>query len=96
MVSETTKRPDTLDDVDEAVRAELRRLPRGPGVYLFRDARDEILYVGKAKSLRARVRSYFNQGADLRLGIDRMVARIRRIRWTMRSIPTRRSAPRLK
>ena len=79
MVSETTKRPDTLDDVDDAVRAELRRLPQGPGVYLFRDARDEILYVGKAKSLRARVRSYFNQGADLRLGIDRMVARIRRI-----------------
>ena len=43
LVSETTKRPDTLDDVDDAVREQLRRLPRGPGVYLFRDARDEIL-----------------------------------------------------
>src|SRR5262245_48273910 len=79
IVSETTKRPDTLDDVDDAVREQLRRLPRGPGVYLFRDARDEILYVGKAKSLRARVRSYFNRGADLRVGIDRMVQRIRRV-----------------
>jgi excinuclease ABC subunit C len=65
--------------VDDVVREQLRRLPRGPGVYLFRDARDEILYVGKAKSLRARVRSYFNRGADLRVGIDRMVQRVRRI-----------------
>ena len=79
IVSETTKRPDTLDDVDDAVREQLKRLPHGPGVYLFRDARDEILYVGKAKSLRARVRSYFNRGADLRVGIDGMVRRIRRI-----------------
>ncbi len=73
------KRPDTLDDVDDVVRAELRRLPRGPGVYLFRDVRDEILYVGKAKSLRSRVRSYFNRSADLRVGIDRMVERIRHV-----------------
>ena len=65
--------------MDDDVREQLRRLPPGPGVYLFRDARDEILYVGKAKSLRARVRSYFNRGADLRIGIDRMVQRIRRI-----------------
>ena len=83
MITETyagrCRRPDTLDDVDDAVREQLRRLPRGPGVYLFRDARDEILYVGKAKSLRARVRSYFNRGADLRVGIDGMVRRIRRI-----------------
>lgn len=38
---------------------ELDRLPARPGVYLFRDERGEILYVGKAKSLRARVRSHF-------------------------------------
>jgi DNA polymerase III subunit epsilon len=35
------------------------RLPRGPGVYLFRDSAGRILYVGKATNLRARVRSYF-------------------------------------
>ena len=50
-------------------------LPRTPGVYLFRDGSDDVLYVGKAKSLRARVRSYFNRG-DGRLGIERMVGRI--------------------
>jgi DNA polymerase III subunit epsilon len=36
------------------------RLPRRPGVYLFRDAAGRILYIGKAKDLRARVRSYFS------------------------------------
>lgn len=43
----------------------LRRLTTGPGVYLFRDDREEVLYVGKAKSLRPRVRSYFQRGTDL-------------------------------
>ncbi len=38
------------------------RLPADPGVYMFRSARGEILYVGKAKSLRARVRTYLGQG----------------------------------
>ncbi|MCY7303912.1 MAG: excinuclease ABC subunit UvrC [Thermoleophilia bacterium] len=62
----------------ENVREQLETLPRSPGVYLFRDEGDDILYVGKAKSLRSRVRSYFNRG-DGRLGIERMVGRIARI-----------------
>lgn len=43
----------------------LRRLPTRPGVYLFRSTEGQVLYVGKAKSLRARVRSYFQRVADL-------------------------------
>ena len=69
---------DTLANVVETVREQLETLPRSPGVYLFRDEGGDILYVGKAKSLRSRVRSYFNRG-DGRLGIERMVGRIARI-----------------
>jgi excinuclease ABC subunit C len=43
----------------EPLRTKLQHLPDRPGVYLMRDAEGEILYVGKAKSLRSRVRSYF-------------------------------------
>ncbi len=61
--------------MNESLREQLRTVPQRPGVYLFRDERDEILYVGKAKSLRARVRSYFNRG-DGRVGIAQLVARV--------------------
>src|SRR3954452_7325418 len=49
----------------ERVSEQLRNLPTRPGVYLFRDERGQVLYVGKAKSLRPRVRSYFQaRGRD--------------------------------
>jgi len=63
---------------DERLEAQLAALPPQPGVYLFRNAADEVLYVGKAKSLRARARSYF-RGGDARQGLDRMLARVERI-----------------
>ncbi len=46
-------------------RERLAKLPTQPGVYLFRDDRNQVLYVGKAKALRPRVRSYFHREADL-------------------------------
>ncbi len=42
----------------------IRTLPTGPGVYLYRNAEEEIIYVGKAKNLRSRVRSYFLQASQ--------------------------------
>src|SRR3954466_4022040 len=49
----------------ERVAEQLKNVPTRPGVYLFRDERGQVLYVGKAKSLRPRVRSYFQaRGRD--------------------------------
>ena len=59
-----------------SLEGKLKQLPAKPGVYLFRDSDAKILYVGKAKSLRPRVRSYFQQGGDTRAGIGGMIARI--------------------
>jgi excinuclease ABC subunit C len=44
----------------------LDRIPTEPGVYLFKDARGAVIYVGKAKNLRSRVRQYFRDGGDER------------------------------
>jgi excinuclease ABC subunit C len=54
----------------------LKALPAKPGVYLFRDARGEVLYIGKAKSLRPRVRSYFQAGADTRTAMAQLPERV--------------------
>src|SRR5918995_1569626 len=63
---------------EERLEAQLKGLPAKPGVYLFRGRGDAVLYVGKAKSLRSRVRSYF-RGGDARLGLDKLVDRVERI-----------------
>ena len=47
------------------IRAQIREIPQTPGIYLMKDADGRVLYVGKAKSLRERVGSYFQPGADL-------------------------------
>ncbi|HEX5726438.1 MAG TPA: excinuclease ABC subunit UvrC [Longimicrobiaceae bacterium] len=54
----------------------LRHLPTRPGVYLMKDGAGETLYVGKAKSLRARVRSYFQAGAQHGLKTRELVRRV--------------------
>ncbi|HSC90410.1 MAG TPA: excinuclease ABC subunit UvrC [Gaiellaceae bacterium] len=60
----------------EHVEQQLQGLPAKPGVYLFRDAKGEVLYVGKAKSLRPRVRSYFRRTRDSRAQIAQLPGRV--------------------
>ncbi len=52
----------------------LKNLPKQPGVYLFKDTSDDIIYIGKAAVLADRVRSYFQKGADLSPKIRALVA----------------------
>jgi excinuclease ABC subunit C len=54
----------------------IERLPTGPGVYVYRDAAGRAIYIGKAKSLRDRVRSYFREGARHDARIARMVSEV--------------------
>jgi len=54
----------------------LKELPAEPGCYLLRDAEDRILYIGKSKSLRSRVRSYFRDSHELSPRISLMVRQI--------------------
>ena len=54
----------TAPRIPDALQRKLDTLPDGPGVYLWKDAEGEILYVGKAKRLKSRVRSYFATDFD--------------------------------
>ncbi len=75
--------PRVRDDVGRA-RAVLDRslaanLPKKPGVYIMRDERDEIVYVGKAKNLRSRVSSYYSQPIGMTRKMDGLIESVARI-----------------
>src|SRR5213592_1025812 len=71
----------------ERIEAQLKAIPAKPGVYLFRASNNAVLYVGKAKSLRSRVRSYFRAG-DARRGLDALTSRVERIEVVVTSTET--------
>jgi DNA polymerase-3 subunit epsilon len=58
----------------------IRGAPTRPGVYLFRDRHDQVLYVGRARDLRARLRSYF-QGQGQRPSVEAALLALERIEW---------------
>ncbi|MEN6335505.1 MAG: UvrB/UvrC motif-containing protein, partial [Phycisphaerales bacterium] len=49
----------------DRIREQIKQFPAGPGVYFMKDADDVVLYIGKAKSLRSRVGSYFQPSSNL-------------------------------
>lgn len=61
----------------EAVIEKINHLPDEPGIYLFKDAQDDVIYVGKAKSLKKRVKSYFLNRAQHGIRIRIMVSLVR-------------------
>jgi DNA polymerase-3 subunit epsilon len=80
----------TVADVVELAAPRARRLhskralvagaPTAPGVYLFRDCSGTVLYVGKARDLRARLRSYFS-GARQRPAVEAALGALERVEW---------------
>lgn len=63
------------------IQEELKKLPGKPGVYLMHDEKDEIIYVGKAISLKNRVRQYFQPSRNRGPKIDQMVTKIARFEY---------------
>ena len=63
------------------IEEELKKLPAKPGVYLMHDERDEIIYVGKAISLRNRIRQYFQSSRNKGAKIEQMVTHIARFEY---------------
>src|SRR5437588_10260810 len=64
-------------DLDEKIA----RVPDRPGVYVYRDGKQQVLYVGKAASLRSRVRSYFQESRPRDPKTDALVRQIRDLEY---------------
>ena len=63
------------------IQEELKKLPQKPGVYIMHDAKDAIIYIGKAVSLRNRVRQYFRPSHNEGLKKEQMVRQIERFEY---------------
>ena len=63
------------------IQEELKKLPGRPGVYIMHDEKDHIIYVGKAISLKNRVRQYFQSSRNKGVKIEQMVTHIRRFEY---------------
>jgi excinuclease ABC subunit C len=59
----------------KSLKSQVAKLPREPGVYVFKDNKGSVIYVGKAKALRTRVQSYLREGGDGRHQIQFLLAR---------------------
>ena len=67
--------------MQETLREKLKHLPADPGAYLMKDAHGEVIYVGKAASLRSRVRSYFQKGQAHEAKVTIMLTKVQDVDW---------------
>ena len=58
---------------------QIQSLPTGPGVYLMKDQAGKVLYIGKAKNLRNRVRTYFGRSGDARFSLQFLMPKVRQV-----------------
>lgn len=72
---------ETMENSNFDIQEELKKLPGKPGVYLMHDEKDEIIYVGKAISLKNRVRQYFQSSRGKGVKIEQMVTHITRFEY---------------
>jgi excinuclease ABC subunit C len=63
--------------IDDPLWRKLEAIPADPGVYLLKDRNGKVLYIGKAKSLRSRVRAYFRENGDGRIQVRFLIKRVR-------------------
>jgi excinuclease ABC subunit C len=74
-----------LNNNEFNIKEELKRLPLKPGVYLMKDSKEAIIYVGKACKLKNRVRQYFQNSANHTMKIKRMVEKIHSFEYIVTS-----------
>jgi excinuclease ABC subunit C len=67
------------------IQAELKKLPASPGVYIMKDADEQIIYVGKAKVLKNRVRQYFQNSSNHSVKVKSMVSHIESFEYIVTS-----------
>jgi len=67
----------------EPLKAIVSNLPDSPGVYRYYNEEDVLIYVGKAKSLKKRVSSYFNKQSQYNRKTEKLVSEIRKIEYTL-------------
>jgi excinuclease ABC subunit C len=63
-------------EMNPALEAKLKNIPSGPGVYIYKDSAGTAIYVGKSKSLRNRVRTYFQDSRNPGVRLDHMMERL--------------------
>src|SRR5699024_6424159 len=75
-----------MEKYQEDIKQKLTVVPTEPGCYLMKDRNDQVIYVGKAKKLRNRLRSYFTGAEDAT--VTRLVSEVRNFEFIVTSIET--------